>query len=59
MRRRSWPAAILLLLNWCAPVHAAALFAQGDGGTPLIAYGVGILATALVLLVVCWPARRE
>ncbi len=58
MRRRLWPAALVLLLSWAAPARAAALFAQGEG-TPVIGYGVAVVATIVVLLVVCWPARRE
>jgi hypothetical protein len=50
---RFWPAA-LLLFCWCAPV-----FAQGDGSAPIVEYGVGLVATVLVLLVVCWPAKRK
>jgi hypothetical protein len=59
MRCRLLPAAVLLFLSWSAPARAAALLAQGDGGVPVIEYGVGAVATILVLLVVCWPARRE
>jgi hypothetical protein len=50
---RFWPAAVLLLC-WCAPASA-----QGDGSTPVVPYGVGLVATLLVLLVVCWPAKRK
>jgi hypothetical protein len=60
--RRSWPAAVLLSLTWCPPARAAlpaALLAQGEGGVPIVEYGIAILATLVVLLVVCWPARRE
>jgi hypothetical protein len=50
-------AASLLLLSWSAPAQAA-LFAQ-ESGLPVVEYGAGLAATAVVLLVVCWPARRE
>ena len=59
MRCRLWPAALVLLLSWSAPARAAALFAQGDGNTPVLEYGVAVAATIIVLLVVCWPVRRE
>ncbi len=49
---RLWPAAVLLFC-WCSPVGA-----QGDSPTPVIEYGAALAATAIVLLVVCWPAKR-
>jgi hypothetical protein len=54
---RSWCAALIVFLGWTAPARAA-LFAQGDTSTPVLEYGVALAATALVLLVVCWPAKR-
>jgi hypothetical protein len=51
--QRFWPA-IVLLFGWSAPA-----FAQGDGSAPIIEYGVGLAATVVVLLVVCWPAKRK
>jgi hypothetical protein len=56
-RTRLGPAAVLLLA-WCAPARAA-VFAQADSSVPYVEYGVALVATALVLLVVCWPARRQ
>jgi hypothetical protein len=50
---RHCPAAVLLFC-WCAPV-----IAQGDGSAPIVEYGVGLAATVLVLLFVCWPAKRK
>jgi hypothetical protein len=50
---RLWPA-VVLLFGWCAPA-----FAQGDGPGPVVEYGVGLAVTVLVLLVVCWPAKRK
>jgi hypothetical protein len=40
------------------PATALPLLAQTDS-VPVLAYGAALVATALVLLVVCWPARRE
>jgi hypothetical protein len=54
---RSGIAALLLLLTWHGPVSAA-VFAQADGA-PIVEYGLALVATALVLLVVCWPAKRQ
>jgi hypothetical protein len=57
-RLARWWCAIVLLLVWAAPARAA-LFAQADESTPILEYGVALGATALVLAVVCWPARRN
>ena len=54
---RRWLAAVLVLI-WSAPARAA-LFAQGEQSAPVAEYGMALAATALVLLVVCWPARRR
>jgi hypothetical protein len=54
--KRLGPAAVLL--TWCTPAQAA-VFAQAEGQMPIVEYGVVLVATALVLLVVCWPARRQ
>ncbi len=51
------PFAAVLLLFGPAPARAA-LVAQA-GESPVVGYGVGIAVTVLVLLVVCWPARRR
>lgn len=50
--------AAVLLFAWSTPAHAA-VFAQADAGVPYVAYGAGLAATALVMLAVCWPARRN
>ena len=55
---RTFAAAVFLSLTWSAPVHAA-LFAQTEQSPPVLEYGAAIVATGLVLLVVCWPARRR
>jgi hypothetical protein len=57
---RSLPFALFLLLNAVAPAHAGPMFAQLESGpTNVLGYGIAIGAAALVLLVVCWPARRQ
>jgi hypothetical protein len=55
---RSLPPALILLLSCGAPAHAGPLFAQ-EGSTNYLGYGIAIGCAALVLLVVCWPARRQ
>jgi hypothetical protein len=37
---------------------AVPIFAQAEGPSTAIEYAVAAIATALVLLVVCWPAKR-
>jgi hypothetical protein len=54
---RLGPAAVLLLA-WHTPAQAA-IVAQAETTVPYGTYGLGLVATALVLLVVCWPARRQ
>ena len=54
---RSLCAATVLLLAWSPPAQAA-LFAQGESSS-VVEYGMALVATVLVLLVVCWPARRQ
>jgi hypothetical protein len=56
MRRspRIWLAAVLLLLSWSAPASAQV---DVDSVAPL--YGTALVATAVVLLVICWPAKRS
>jgi hypothetical protein len=57
-RLRCWPAAVLLLLTWCVTAQAGPLFAQEGGGSQLSQYVVAVAACVVVLLVVCWPAKR-
>jgi hypothetical protein len=54
-----WSTAFLFVLSWCPPARATVLLAQQEGQTPSVGYGVGLVASALVLLVVCWPVKRE
>jgi hypothetical protein len=56
-RLRCWPGAVLLLLTWCVPAQAGPLFAQ-EGPSQLSQYVVALAAVGVVLLVVCWPAKR-
>jgi len=55
---RSLCAATVLLFAWSTPAQAA-LFAQGESSSSVVEYGMALVATVLVLLVVCWPARRQ
>ncbi len=48
-----FPAALLLLF-WCTPTYA-----QGDTSVPIVGYGAALVATIIVLLIVCWPAKRQ
>jgi len=50
---RLWLAAVLLLLSWSAPASA-----QVDVDSVAPIYGTALVASAVVLLVVCWPAKR-
>ncbi len=54
-----WPTAVVLMLGRSTPARAATLFAQGDGPTPSLEYLVALASAAVVLCVVCWPAKRQ
>jgi hypothetical protein len=43
-----------------SPTSPLVMFlAQVDSSIPYVEYGVGLLATAIVLLIVCWPVKRK
>jgi hypothetical protein len=52
---------VCVLLTWVRPATAQQIFAQAapPEANPTVAYALTILVVALVMLLVCMPARRE
>lgn len=57
----SWMIGVCVLLTWVRPATAQQIFAQAapPEANPTVAYALTILVVALVMLLVCMPARRE